>query len=398
LSVFEITDWQPKISYFLSTLRTCFFRSFFGKKRYDILLLEYGIDTPGEMDFILKVAHPDVGVFTAIDAVHSEQFGSPADIANEEIKMALHTKQLVFLNADDTYAMQLLPRIQVDKLTYQTKGHQSKADLTFSECNFLLGEAKHEIQSVFSLNLKGKTYHITTNLIGKANYGYIAVALTIAETLHFQMNQTNLISSFRAKAKLASQSEESLHKDSLHLLYTLQPGRLSIFAGKHDSILFDSTYNASPRSVREIIDTVFTIRSQLFPSSEIWLILGDMRELGTLTETEHRSLAGYVSQVADKVFLLGTSTHSYLADELDKINFDKTKLLLANSLKNLNNQIETALKKAETPFPLLIFKGSQNTIFLEESVKHFLLHSTDEKFLTRQSTFWTEKKKTFLKT
>jgi UDP-N-acetylmuramyl pentapeptide synthase len=57
------------------------------------------------------------------------------------------------------------------------------------------------------------------------------------------------------------------------LEYQLQPGRLSIFAGKEDTILFDSTYNASPRSVREVVDTAFTIRSQLFSSSEIWLIL-----------------------------------------------------------------------------------------------------------------------------
>ena len=89
------------------------------------------------MDFILKVAHPDIGVFTAIDAVHSEQFGSPAEIAHEEIKMALHTKELVFLNQDDTYAVQLLPRIQVDVLTYQTKGYESEADISFRDCDFI---------------------------------------------------------------------------------------------------------------------------------------------------------------------------------------------------------------------------------------------------------------------
>jgi UDP-N-acetylmuramyl pentapeptide synthase len=147
--------------------------------------------------------------------------------------------------------------------------------------------------------------------------------------------------------------------------------------------------------MKEAINTVFTIRSQLFPNSEIWLILGDMRELGSLTELEHRSLAGYVSQVADKVFLLGTSMHTYLADELEKINFDQRKLTLANGLNDLNRQVEIALRKAKQPSPLLLFKGSQNTIFLEESVKHFLLHSSDEKLLTRQGTFWEEKRKAF---
>jgi UDP-N-acetylmuramyl pentapeptide synthase len=42
----------------------------------------------------------------------------------------------------------------------------------------------------------------------------------------------------------------------------------------------------------------------LFPDRKVWIVLGDMRELGDLTEKEHRLLAGYVSQFADKVFLV----------------------------------------------------------------------------------------------
>jgi hypothetical protein len=57
--------------------------------------------------------------------------------------------------------------------------------------------------------------------------------------------------------------------------------------------------------------------------------------------------------------------------------------------------LETELKKTGENFPLLVFKGGQNTIFLEESVKHFLKHTSDEKLLTRQSAFWKEKKKAF---
>jgi len=255
------------------------------------------------MDFILQVAHPDIGIFTALDAVHSEQFGSPAEIAKEEIKMALHTKELVFLNADDPYAMQLLPRLQVDKLTYQTKGYEQIADISFSVCDFILGAANHEVKSVFSLDIKGTKYQITTNLVGKANYGYIGVALAIAETIAYQQGQ-------RKKDK---------GQRNWELNFELQPGRLSIFPGKYGSIIFDSTYNAAPLSMRKAIDTAFTIRTKLFPQSEIRLVLGDMRELGSFTEQEHRQLAGYVSQVADKLFLMGEYMTTFLVDELKKI-------------------------------------------------------------------------------
>ena len=139
--------------------------SLFWKKRYDAIVLEYGIDNPWEMDFILKVAHPDVWVFTAIDAVHSEQFGNPQKIASEEIKMALNTKSLVFLNANDEYAQQLAPRIKVDKLMYKTFDTDNiDADIFFSNHSFKKWKENADLKSKFSINIKKHKYEIETKL------------------------------------------------------------------------------------------------------------------------------------------------------------------------------------------------------------------------------------------
>lgn len=365
LSVFQIENREPNIICFIKTLFISFFISFFSKKRYEILILEYGIDTPWEMDFILQVAKPDIGVFTAIDAVHSQQFWNPTEIAREEVKMALNTKNIVFLNADDDYAMQLLPKIKIDKLTYQTQN--SNADLYFTDCSFITWEKSHEIQSSLTIFLKKEKIQVQTNLIGKANYGYMAVALSICEILGKKLEQ------------------------NLTLDYTLQPGRLSIFAGKQNSIILDSTYNSAPRAVREIINTAIQIKHQIFPNRKLWLILGDMRELWDLTESEHRRLAGYVSQSADQLFLFGNYMTQFMADELDKCWFNKEKISIANTLSDLNQKIEKKLTQNNSEV-FLVFKGSQNTIFLEESVKHFLNSASDKQFLTRQSKFWMEKK------
>ena len=51
-----------------------------------------------------------------------------------------------------------------------------------------------------------------------------------------------------------------------------------------------------------------------------------MRELGDLTEKEHRMIAGYVSQSADHVILVGKYMTDYLADELEKIGYDPRKI------------------------------------------------------------------------
>ncbi|MEI7563718.1 MAG: hypothetical protein WCJ39_09105 [bacterium] len=87
-----------------------------------------------------------------------------------------------------------------------------------------------------------------------------------------------------SKQKLQLPSEVTLE-------YELQPGRLSVFPGIEESIIIDSSYNASPLSVRKIINTVHNIREQLFPQRKVRMLLGDMRELGDLTETEHRMIS-----------------------------------------------------------------------------------------------------------
>ena len=82
-------------------------RAFKRKKMYDIILLEYGIDRPGEMAFLLSIVKPDISILTKLDAVHSEQFGDPKAIAEEEVLLNKNTKEIVYLNSDDEYAQQL---------------------------------------------------------------------------------------------------------------------------------------------------------------------------------------------------------------------------------------------------------------------------------------------------
>lgn len=101
---------------------------------------------------------------------------------------------------------------------------------------------------------------IHTNIFGKPNYGYIGVALTIADILSYRWYGEPLL------AQLEKQEKVSLY-------YQLQPGRMSIFSGVEDSILVDSTYNSSPLSMRQLINTVHQLKNHLFPERKIRLAL-----------------------------------------------------------------------------------------------------------------------------
>lgn len=227
--------------------------------------MEYGIDRPGEMDFLVSIAKPHIGVFTAIDSVHSEQFGNPAEIAKEEIKMLKNTLELGFLNANDAYALQLKDQLHIDYLTYQTEGSDIKADIYFKDELYYLADFKGGIGVEFPLWIKEKKYHIQTNILGKVNYGYVGLGLTIASILEYKY------------AKLEARAENPILKtgshEKLEMKYQLQPGRLSIFQGIENSVIIDSTYNASPLSVKKIINTAHNIQTQLFPDRKVILVL-----------------------------------------------------------------------------------------------------------------------------
>ena len=49
------------------------------------------------------------------------------------------------------------------------------------------------------------------------------------------------------------------------------------------------------------------------------------------------------------------------------------------------------LKRSDEKW-IILFKGSQNTIFLEEAVEQVLVNKEDAKRLTRQSEWWMQKK------
>jgi len=218
-------------------------------------------------------------------------------------------------------------------------------------------------------------------VLGKPNYGYIGVALAIVEIIGWK----------------PFLSHEKIHLgEKLTLEYQLQPGRLSVFPGIEKSIIIDSSYNSSPLSVRKIIDTVHNIKMQLFPHRKVRMLLGDMRELGDLTEKEHRMIAGYVSQVADRVFLVGKHMTDFLADELQKVGYPVEKIYTFTKSTEAGDTLRTMLREPGNE-ALVICKGSQNTIFLEEAVKKLLLNPADEYKLTRQSHRWMQKKDQFFK-
>lgn len=84
----------------------------------------------------------------------------------------------------------------------------------------------------------------------------------------------------------------------------------------------------------------------------------------------------------------------YLKDELEKIWYDMSKVEEFDDSVTLGNFVKEELKKSNWK-KLVVWKGSQNTIYLEEAIKILLADDEDSKNLVRQSSWWQRKKKKF---
>lgn len=379
LSIFQIEKFEPTILCLIKTFFSIWLKTFFGKRPYDVIFLEYGIDHPGEMDFLLSIVKPEIWIFTSIDKVHSLQFWDPDVIAREESLLIKNTKEIAFLNISDQYARQLVDKLDIDTFRYHTEETSEETDINYIH-DKLIKNHEH-ISSRATLFIKKQKVSIETNLIGKENLWYIWIWLCITDIL-------------------AHRFDLSLKKptDTVKITITLQPWRFSIFQWFRDSILIDSTYNAAPMSMRKVLDSVYTIKRECLKSHKIIACLGDMRELGDFEEQEHRLLAGPVSQIADIVVAVGTNSVDHLSDELRKIWYPAENIFPYLSSVLAWEKIKEIIKENSHQNYIVVFKWSQNTIFLEEAVKINLADSEKRKKLARQSKWRLKTKKRFFET
>ena len=121
LSIFQITERTPSVSCMISTVRKILSLLKSPIKPYDILILEYGIDRPREMEFLCSIVKPHISVLTKLDAVHSLQFGDAEAIAQEELKLQTNTLLKCYINNNDPHGMERIPQLQTKISIYDTQ-------------------------------------------------------------------------------------------------------------------------------------------------------------------------------------------------------------------------------------------------------------------------------------
>lgn len=341
-------------------------------KKYDFLVVEMGIDSPfapKNMDYLLKIVQPKTGVLTNISLEHSVNFdplvSAEAELEREKEILNLTAKEeglllksipesgRSILNIDNPYIKQLLP---LKSKTVTVSMNDKTSDFYISKItvdnnsftvDFIFLKDEHQIK-------------ISQPLPKYFAYSFV---LSIAVSFSFGINIKDSIKSV----------EEN---------FSLPPGRFSVFKGIKDTTIIDSSYNSSPEAAKGALELLNLIAKE---NRKVG-ILGDMRELGSLSRLEHARLAREIVKNLDSVILIGPIVSKYVAPVLLSSRFD------FKTFQSFKESRETILKEIKEK-DVVFIKGSQNTLFLERAVELLLLDPTDKSKLCRRGVYWDKKRK-----
>ncbi|MBI4994548.1 UDP-N-acetylmuramoyl-tripeptide--D-alanyl-D-alanine ligase [Candidatus Peregrinibacteria bacterium] len=329
--------------------------AFFGRKS-DFLILEYGADKPGDIAHLVKIVKPHIAVITHISAVHQDknQFKNIEEVFNEKKKIALvlDSSGIAILNRNDKFLQQLDAKLRA-KI-------------------FWFNSMEPSINGIRADNLKNThtgfsaTIHMGSQ---KADAHFC-----VAGGYHIDIFLPAILCGILQGLTL-QESVKALEN------FRLQPGRMSILEGKNGCTILDSSYNASPETMREALNLL-----KDFPGKRKIAVIGNMNELGECSREEHIKIAHYISsEWLDELITVGELAH-IIASECLKKGFlgSKIKLLLSSGEAG-KYLLSKNLKNGD----VILFKGSQNRVRLERAVKMLMAHPEQAKrLLCRQEPEW----------
>lgn len=245
----------------------------------EVAIIEMGANHPKEIEFLCTIAEPNFGIITNIGKAHIEGFGSFEGVIKTKSELYHFLKAYsgtLFVNMDDELLVGLSKDMQ--RVYYGTSS---------DFCSAIL------LSSTPVLELEWKESRIKTQLYGTYNFTNIVAAICIGT--YFQVDDHKIIEAISEYTSTNNRSQ--LVKLESNLFYL-------------------DAYNANPSSMNVAIDTFIDNREQ-----NKLMILGDMLELGAISETEHQQIIDKVLCSKIKTLFVGKNFGAFIGNYQTNIIF-----------------------------------------------------------------------------
>lgn len=281
----------------------------------DFCILEMGDNHMGEIATLSEIGAPTHALVTNVGKDHIEGFGSFENnkLAKKELFDYIEkTNGKAFIPDFEPEVKELASELE-DVILFGTKN--GVYNLTFAGAEPFV---KYK-------NSNGELF--TTRLIGEYNIFNIQMAYAIGMTF--------------------GANESIIHE----AICSYTPSNLrSVFVEKGSNVIFLDAYNSNPSSLSAALDSFK--KQQLKPTRIV--ILGDMLELGSESETEHQEIVNYLIDTDFKIYLVGS--------EFEKTKHGPSMYWFPSRVELIEHLIEHPVSESQ-----ILIKGSRG-IKLEDAV------------------------------
>lgn len=295
----------------------------------DVAVIEMGMNHPGELTALSKIAEPDFVVCTTVGRAHVGNFeGSIQAVADakEEIYLA-NPKAIQIFNYDNEYTMKMFER--VSKLLGPERVR------VFS--SFSSGGAEVSLRATHMYidglqvtgHIGGMKGEVKVPVFGRQNVTNLMAAATIAFSLGME-------------PELIWSGLQECHSGwGRNQVVTLENGT---------KVLFDG-YNANPDSTSMLVKNLFEIQCE---GKKVG-VFGEMLELGADAPQYHRELAELISNTDIEVVWFYGPSKAAFEDGLKAAGFSKTYFVSDSYDESLAKKVRNMLN----PSDIVVMKGSR---------------------------------------
>jgi UDP-N-acetylmuramoyl-tripeptide--D-alanyl-D-alanine ligase len=336
---------------------------------YDTIVLEMGVDKPGDMDEILQVIRPDVMVFFNVKGEHLDegQFANKQAIFEEKSKAvyAASPDGWAVLNMDDNFVKQLDGKLPANVVKIGTG----------EECDLRAQNIESGVDGLkFVLAYEGRELPVhMPHILGACHVTIALAAIAVGFICGLKW----------------SVIEHGLKE------FRLPAGRMNRIPGKNGSLLIDSSYNASPDSTEAALEVLefFGGPGSVGPAGpeagrpRKIAALGTMNELGELTETAHLKIGKLAARIADVLITVG-KYGAVLAEGANREGMPAEMIHVFKTSREAGAFLEGMLERND----VVLVKGSQNNVRMEHLVKACMQEPEKARqLLVRQEPYWLTK-------